>query len=1004
MGAKYSYRTYNDRFFLQPADHPEEVETLILPDIMNGKRVAYAEFNLSGYTNLKTLIMFDDGYYCKEVLKELHVENLYLPINFNINDTVVGLTCDNLYYVGTFDNYWLSTTGCIQKIKSLNAKHYYYYDWSSIYFDNTANYLKENENINFEKLQSSACKYTEESFYLVPNYSITFNKGGATYLHNYSGSACPDFKTLEEFPSKMISIDSRVKTIKLNGQVGIDLTDKNLELIDARSLDCANISEVKADIVLASNNSKFISLYGKANKLYLFDDYDNTIDFINGTGSNINEIYIPDTDSAKAHFKKIIDSYSAKIHYYTELPAIEFKFTDNEGENLYKSRNFDADIDYCLINIDILAYNGETVTSDDYLEDKFETYNLSVSPDIQKYKISFDCKDLTNVDDIKSKTIDNLPTPEVEHYTFKGWYLDQDYNHEVTLGTPLESDITLYGKFEHNKYILKFNTAGIGETPETLSVAYIESLPKLKTTDKMVTGWYYDNTLTNKATVGDELTETTTLFAKWEDLKYEVSFNTNNLVSIDPIYTLKLENLPTPNVEGYTFEGWFYDNNYYNKVNINDNLTDDITLYAKLTSINGGYYIAEPNYIYSSSTIDAMRFLSQCKGGLVYNGNTDVTKNATITYAHNSSLTNLDDYEFTLISIIDSQNINKKLNVKIDNTLDNIAIMISKSGDLYIGFNYDDYENLDELKQIVTNFLKSKLNINNPNIEMPEVTYLETKTYQGTYTNGNVYILASGVNLRFSNSNTPVDESTLKEGYTACDRFIFTSDFKPEEAIREIAPYILKNDGTLVKNYKIDIKLGANNRVTLKYMVDDKQVLYRSLSYQIIDSNYSFIAGFNNSYHDSVLLVNKTKEDVNFNLMYKEVLKKGYSYINTLDTDYKVSLKDVSTKTFTDTIMRGNGSYYESNLSLHVVDQKKANKAGADIITLKDIDGNEIKYEYDESFMDKVNNFMDSFKDKMESSKPFKIGMIAAGSVLGILLIYVCYLLIRKFTKWLKRR
>ena len=141
--------------------------------------------------------------------------------------------------------------------------------------------------------------------------------------------------------------------------------------------------------------------------------------------------------------------------------------------------------------------------------------------------VSFDCKDLTNVDDIKSKTIDNLPTPEVEHYTFKGWYLDQDYNHEVTLGTPLESDITLYGQFEHNKYSLKFNTAGIGETPETLSIAYIESLPKLKTTDKMVTGWYYDNTLTNKASVGDELTKTTTLFAKWEDLKYEVSFNTN---------------------------------------------------------------------------------------------------------------------------------------------------------------------------------------------------------------------------------------------------------------------------------------------------------------------------------------------------------------------------------------------------------------------------------------------------------------------------------------------
>ena len=139
--------------------------------------------------------------------------------------------------------------------------------------------------------------------------------------------------------------------------------------------------------------------------------------------------------------------------------------------------------------------------------------------------------------------------------------------------------------------------------------------------------------------------------------------------------------------------------------------------------------------------------------------------------------------------------------------------------------------------------------------------------------------------------------------------------------------------------------------------------------------------------------------------MYKEVLKKGYSYINTLEPEYEVSFKEESTNVFTDTILRGNGSYYNTTLTLKVVDQKKANEAGQEMITMKDADGNEVTYTApEETVSEKVEGWMNGFKEKMESNKAFKISMIALGSVLGILLVYGAFLLIRKFTKWLKRR
>lgn len=936
MGARYRWDTYMQRFFLNPAEHPEEVETLLLPDNIIHYGVAYAEFDLSVYTNLKTLIMFNNGAFCKEALNKLHLENLYLPVNLYCNQ-VNGLKADNVYYVGTFDpnSSYATSSNISDKLKSLDASHFYYYDWSSIYFDNYASILKEKD-INFEKLPESSCKYTKESFYITEDFSLTYTKAGITYVRTSRSSAFPDYETADDFSPILYSIDNRVRSLFLDSGVKKDLiSDIKYDFVDARNVHVSDLDSFNAHIMFASSNNTYVTLGGEVDELYFV--YDNGYTAyeavsVSGDISKIGKVYVPNDNKDK--FTKLIEKCGDKIEYYDELPSVDFTFTDNEGEHKYKTKSVNADIDYCLKNIDILAYNGESISENDYLEDKFAKFGLAVSPELQDYKIIFDCNNLTYIEPVRSKTLSNPPTPNVDHYIFNGWYLDNNYTNEAILDSKLTNDITLYGKFTHLKYNLKFNTGGITTNPETIQADYITELPTLTKDEQIVVGWYYDNTFTNKANVGDELTESTTLYAKWGKT-----------------------------IDGYVFE--------------------------------------IPQGIYTSSTIDGMRLVSKAPGGLIYKEGEDVTTSASMGYAH-GSIDNKSDYSFTVVATVNGIVLRESLDVKIDNTLGNLGVIIGADGNLYCGFNCDDYDNFNEIKVILTSFIKSKMNIQNPNVTLPEVDDILTQTYEGTFDGGNIYLLASGVNLKYSSPTTTVDEDSLKRGYTACDSFVITKDYDIKEAVREIIPYILRNDGLKVENYRVDVKF-YNNFISLDYYVNDSKVISHLTNYKIVDSTYSYIIGTNN-YHDAVILINKTKEDINFNDLYKDALQNGFHYVNDLEPNYDVILKEVGTKSFNETIERGNGSYYNATILVEVVDEKQANIKGQEMIKMLDSDGNEIKYEpKEESIGEKVTGFFNSVKEKMEESKAFKVGMIALGSVLGLLLIFGICLLIKKIYKWLKR-
>lgn len=93
-------------------------------------------------------------------------------------------------------------------------------------------------------------------------------------------------------------------------------------------------------------------------------------------------------------------------------------------------------------------------------------------------------------------------------------------------------------------------------------------------------GWYYDGTKFDFTT---EITEDIILEARWTKdsvKKFVVTFNTNGGEKIDSLNVEEgkvIIDIPEPTKEGYTFEGWYYNNERFN---FNTAITKDITLVA----------------------------------------------------------------------------------------------------------------------------------------------------------------------------------------------------------------------------------------------------------------------------------------------------------------------------------------------------------------------------------------------------------------------------------------
>lgn len=148
--------------------------------------------------------------------------------------------------------------------------------------------------------------------------------------------------------------------------------------------------------------------------------------------------------------------------------------------------------------------------------------NLVAKWDINQYTVQFvsehgSFEDQT-IEHGKPIDTDKLTIPEVEGYTFDGWYTDENRTIEFDFTKPIKRNTTVYAKWTANDYEVSFITEH-GNAPTSQNVPYNETAKdpgKLTAEGYTFIGWYTDHTCTTEFKFSTPITGDTKVYAKWE--------------------------------------------------------------------------------------------------------------------------------------------------------------------------------------------------------------------------------------------------------------------------------------------------------------------------------------------------------------------------------------------------------------------------------------------------------------------------------------------------------
>lgn len=149
--------------------------------------------------------------------------------------------------------------------------------------------------------------------------------------------------------------------------------------------------------------------------------------------------------------------------------------------------------------------------------------NLVAKWDINQYTVKF----VSDHGSFAEQTIehgkpidtDKLTIPEVEGYTFDGWYTTNDtHSTKFDFSTPITGDTTVYAKWTAKDYEVSFITEH-GNAPTSQNVKYNETADdpgKLTAEGYTFIGWYADEAHKTKFDFSTPITGDTKVYAKWE--------------------------------------------------------------------------------------------------------------------------------------------------------------------------------------------------------------------------------------------------------------------------------------------------------------------------------------------------------------------------------------------------------------------------------------------------------------------------------------------------------
>ena len=196
------------------------------------------------------------------------------------------------------------------------------------------------------------------------------------------------------------------------------------------------------------------------------------------------------------------------------------------------------------------------------------------------------------------KTVAKPTNPTRDGYTFGGWYTDSALTKEYDFKTVVTGNLTLYAKWNKaeevvTKVTVTFNSNGGSEVvSQTVDKGAKVTAPGNPTKDGYTFGgWFTDEALTAPYNFESAVTDNLTLYAKWDEVVkvYKIEFVTGDeSISIEPVEVNEGDTplMPTdPTRDGYTFGGWFTDEEFKVEFDESKAITANVTLYAKWDKI-----------------------------------------------------------------------------------------------------------------------------------------------------------------------------------------------------------------------------------------------------------------------------------------------------------------------------------------------------------------------------------------------------------------------------------
>ncbi len=292
---------------------------------------------------------------------------------------------------------------------------------------------------------------------------------------------------------------------------------------------------------------------------------------------------------------------ASNINIYATWTANEqvLLYLDYNDEILYTERFFTDE----FLN-EVIAPNDPTREGFDFsgwdkeLPNQMtpQDYIIRATYNVKTYQVNFESNNGSLVDsqsyDFGEQVL--VPTnPIREGYTFNGWYQDETLTNLYMFDSMPAEDITIYAKWSYRNYQINYITthqlivANPNQATYKLSDGVID-LFAVTSANHTFAGWF-----DNPYFLGDKITSINsnqmgdiTLYAKWTISLRQISFESNGGTQrnalIQAIGTTVNEPI-APTREGYTFDGWFKDQQLSETFLFNIMPDENVTLYAKWT-------------------------------------------------------------------------------------------------------------------------------------------------------------------------------------------------------------------------------------------------------------------------------------------------------------------------------------------------------------------------------------------------------------------------------------